>query len=188
MARATLAIDMVKCVDEMGGSFREKFGNDEIYLAAIGVGSDGTPIKVPFFQVGGNFDDGEVRRYSPAKNLVTLVANGNCSAVLLLAERQHGGMNDALDAAFAKAHETLAAAKAKGDLPGGATGTGAQDEGQWIRVLAELAKVLLPILIEESKDKVFPPQVIGSAPASAQVEFRGHDGVYRVGYHWDVAA
>lgn len=83
----------------MGGSFRERFGNDEIYLATIGADTSGTH-KQPFFEVYGNFDDGDVKRYSPPRPLVTVSAEGQ--AVLMLAERQLGGMNEALDTADKK--------------------------------------------------------------------------------------
>lgn len=63
MARIALSIPRVRCVDETGGSWAEKFGNDEIYLGAVlalinanksvSITTSGSKL------VGNNFDDGE---------------------------------------------------------------------------------------------------------------------------------
>jgi hypothetical protein len=63
MASIALRIPSVRCVDETGGSFAERFGNDEIYIGAVyviinanksfTVGSTGAKL------VGNNFDDNE---------------------------------------------------------------------------------------------------------------------------------
>ncbi|WP_157205912.1 hypothetical protein [Calidithermus timidus] len=63
MARIALSIPRVRCVDETGGSWAEKFGNDEIYLGAVlalinanksvAVTTSGSKL------VGNNFDSSE---------------------------------------------------------------------------------------------------------------------------------
>jgi hypothetical protein len=63
MASIALHIPRVRCVDETGGSFAERFGNDEIYIGAVfviinanksfTVGTTGAKL------VGNNFDDNE---------------------------------------------------------------------------------------------------------------------------------
>lgn len=103
MATATLAMDEVKCIDEMGGSFRERFGNDEIWILGIGVDSNANVHLIKPAEVFANFDDGDVKRFSPARALVSLPHSGQptdrCSAVLVLAEQQPmGGMDKVMHA------------------------------------------------------------------------------------------
>lgn len=67
MARIALSIPRVRCMDETGGSWAEKFGNDEIYLGAVlalinanksvAITTSGSKL------VGNNFDDGETVRW-----------------------------------------------------------------------------------------------------------------------------
>jgi hypothetical protein len=180
MSTATLCLDSVVCVDEIGNAIMEKFGNDEIYLAAIGVDSTGQAIKSPFFGVYSNFDDGEVKKYNPARRLVTLASDGPCHALLMLAEKQHGGMNQALDGAYEKTLEKLAAAKADGADPE------KNDEG-WTTVLIDVAKEVGAWLIKESKDKVFPVQQVSLQTNPGVSAFAGHDGKYRVSHHWEIS-
>ncbi len=68
MAEIALKIASVRCVDETGGRWAEKFGNDEIYIGAVyvlinanksfTVGTTGARL------VGNNFDDGETVRWN----------------------------------------------------------------------------------------------------------------------------
>lgn len=186
MAKATLFLDAVLCKDEMGGSWRERFGNDEIYIGAIGINGWGEAVKVPFSEVYAHFDDGDRKLYSPAKPLVSLdtsSAGGNCHVILLLAEKQHGGMNDALNLAFTQASVRLAKAKADGNGP---RSDANEEDSTWVTVLIECGKIAWHWLNKESKDKVMPAQVVGLAPNPGAVEFRGHDGIYGVRYHWGV--
>jgi len=176
MSASTLCLDSVVCVDEMGGSWREKFGNDEIYLGAIGIDSSGGAIKVPFFEVYANFDDGDIKRFNPPRALATLASDGVCRAILVLAERQHGGMSQALDSAYSEAVSKLAAAKADG-AGGDVAAAIAMEVGKW------LGKSLL----EESKDKVFPIQEVALQETPGVAEFTGHDGKYTVNFHWEAA-
>ena len=63
MPRIALRVPRVRCVDETGGSFAEKFGNDEIYLGAVFVQVNANKSFVVTTTgsklVGNNFDDGE---------------------------------------------------------------------------------------------------------------------------------
>lgn len=63
MARIALRVPRVRCVDETGGSFAERFGNDEIYLGVVYVlvnaNKSFTVTTTGSKLVGNNFDDGE---------------------------------------------------------------------------------------------------------------------------------
>jgi len=176
--QATLFVDSVLCRDEMGGSFREGLGNDEIYLGAIGIDATGAAIKVPFFEVYAHFDDGDVKTFSPPRSLATLgVTDGvppKCSAILLLAEMQHGGMNEDLSKAHSNAVSLMDEKKADGQDP------------TVPEVLTEVAKEVGKWLLAESKDKVFPPVPVSVDPNAGVAEFRGHQGIYALNYHWEV--
>lgn len=67
MARIALSIPKVRCVDETGGKWAEKFGNDEIYLGAvlvlINANKSVTVTTSGSKLVGNNFDDGETVRW-----------------------------------------------------------------------------------------------------------------------------
>src|SRR5262249_50921718 len=58
-----LYVPRVRCLDETGGSFRERFGNDEIYLGAVFVAISANKsfdVRVTGSKlVGANFDDKE---------------------------------------------------------------------------------------------------------------------------------
>jgi len=178
MPQATFFLEAVVCKDEMGGRIREKFGNDEIWMGAIGIDSAGRTIKVPFFEVYAHFDDGDVKTFSPAKQLVSLRADGSCRVMLFLADKQYGGMNDALDSAHAEAASTIARMKADGQDP---TSESSKED------LIAIAGEVLKILVKEARDKVFPAQVVGLSPNPGVVDFRGHDGHYAARYHWQLA-
>lgn len=73
-------ITKVICVDETGRPPFGELGNDEIYLSGIAVNAavvvvnaagepEGKTTKIPAFKVG-DFDDGEVKNYSPPKQFV----------------------------------------------------------------------------------------------------------------------
>ena len=63
MSRIALRVPRVRCVDETGGKFAEKFGNDEMYLGAVYVlinaNKSFTVTTTGAKLVGNNFDDGE---------------------------------------------------------------------------------------------------------------------------------
>lgn len=62
-----LRIHRVSCIDETGGKYREKIGNDEIYLGGFTVNDKGETINIPPFSVYPHFDDGDVKLYNPPK-------------------------------------------------------------------------------------------------------------------------
>ena len=69
---ATFRIRSVKCRDEMGGRFREKFGNDEIKCAVFSADLRGSTKNSGRIDIYDNFDDGDVKTFSSPREVVTL--------------------------------------------------------------------------------------------------------------------
>lgn len=69
---ATFRIRSVKCRDEMGGSVRERFGNDEIKCAVFSADLRGSTRNSGRINIYENFDDGEIKQFSPPLEVVTL--------------------------------------------------------------------------------------------------------------------
>ncbi|QLQ30464.1 MAG: hypothetical protein HZT40_01250 [Candidatus Thiothrix singaporensis] len=72
MATLNLNIHKVVCVDEIGGEWEEKFGNDEIYLGGVTISSSNIG-KVDPFEIYADFDDGEVQEYNPPRVFTHLI-------------------------------------------------------------------------------------------------------------------
>lgn len=90
---ATFRIRRVKCRDEMGGSFRERFGNDEIKGAVFSADLRGSTVNSGRFDIYPDFDDGDVKTFDPPKEVVTLDLAGKkdeveVSVSVLLIESQ----------------------------------------------------------------------------------------------------
>lgn len=91
----SLVLHQIKCIDETGGRYREKIGNDEIYLGGFTISEQGTIIKIPAFSVYPHFDDGDVKVYQPPKVFFTFPLNESNSwpktfiAGLVLIEADH---------------------------------------------------------------------------------------------------
>lgn len=69
---AIFRIRSVKCRDEMGGKYREKFGNDEIKCAVFSADLRGSTRNSGRIDIYDNFDDGDIKRFDPPKEVVTL--------------------------------------------------------------------------------------------------------------------
>lgn len=80
---ATFRIRSVKCRDEMGGSFREKFGNDEIRCAVFSADLRGSTKNSGRVHIYDDFDDGDIKTFNPPKEVVTLDLAGATSEVEL---------------------------------------------------------------------------------------------------------
>jgi hypothetical protein len=109
---ATFRIRSVKCRDEMGGSFREKFGNDEIRCAVFSADLRGSTKNSGRVHIYDDFDDGDVKTFNPPKEVVTLDLAGakgevelGFSVVLIESQLREGdGLKKAFDA-FVKLYE-----------------------------------------------------------------------------------
>lgn len=205
--QATFRIHSVKCVDETGGGFAEKFGDDEIFLGGFGIDANGEVAKVGGSEIGSSFDDGEVKNFGPPRRFVSLAlgrsGGGSVTAGLLLVEKDGGGMGAALDKLHAKVIEEMNKKK--------------QAEMARLKVASLVGQVIdwklvweqvKPLVIAFVKDKIisafkddpFPLQSVtitlgpsGTFPGGGKtsprqtVEFRGNDGIYRLTYDWELS-
>lgn len=93
-------IHSVKCQDETGGSFAERFGNDEIYLGGYGIAANGSTTQVAPRSVYGNFDDGDEFVFNPPRVFHSAPLGANYpqefGVGLVLVERDAGGMASAV--------------------------------------------------------------------------------------------
>ncbi|WP_156041847.1 hypothetical protein [Bradyrhizobium sp. URHD0069] len=80
---ATFRIQSVKCRDEMGGKYREKFGNDEIKCAVFSADLRGSTKNSGRINIYDNFDDGDVKTFNPPREVVTLDLAGATGEVEL---------------------------------------------------------------------------------------------------------
>jgi hypothetical protein len=80
---ATFRIRRVRCRDEMGGSIREKFGNDEIKCAVFSADLRGSTRNSGRINIYDDFDDGDVMNFNPPKEVVTLDLAGATGEVEL---------------------------------------------------------------------------------------------------------
>ncbi len=204
--KATFRIHSVKCVDETGGSFAEKFGNDEISLGGFGIDANGQVTKVGEFEVYADFDDNDVKNFAPPRRFVTLAlgggGSGSVTAGLLLVEKDGGGMSTALQNLYAKVVEEMNKKKQQEMARRGVSSlTGADID--W-KAIWEIVKPLVVAYVKDKiisafKDDPFPLQSVSitvrggtfgggmlTSPQST-VEFRGNDGIYRMTYDWELS-
>ncbi len=209
--KISLRIHSVKCVDETGGSFAERIGNDEIDLSGFGIDGSANTVQVSPFRVGSNFDDGETKKYFPPRTFVTLdlVANASfpksCSAGFLLAEIDSGDFGTKAKQVFLKVKEEMDKKKKeeedkKKKDKGVASLTGAEITIIWTIVKPIIFKFILDKIVGIANDDIFPPKdasiTIPSAnftwngsktSPAATIEFRGHSGIYLLTYDWELS-
>ncbi len=204
--KITLRIHSVKCLDETGGGFAERVGNDEIYLGGFGIDANGQTVKVPEAEVYAHFDDGDVMKFSPPRTFVSLNlgsgGGGTVTAGFLLVEKDLGGMNTAVGKLYDKVVEELtkkkqeeAARRRVPNLDGLSVDWGA------------IWGIIAPIVIGYVKEKLvgafsddpFPLLAVsvgvpsggnfGGSSISSQesVEIKGNDGLYRITYDWQLS-
>ena len=174
----TLFVPRVRCDDETTGSFRERFGNDEMYLGAVYVGvSADKSFDVRIVRtrsVGDNYDDKETVNWNEALfsfDLGDPALHPFPKAVLaslVLAEHDWGdGRNDFLETVATKFREkltdaaidavtkaTLAAAGVDAGGGGGAASAGPQpSDGIIVGALKDWAKDQIKEIIDEAITK-----------------------------------
>ena len=122
-----LKLARVKCLDETGGSNVERFGNDEIQMAGIGMDASGNTVRVDPFEVYAHFDDGETKTYAPERTIFTLDVPSvggfpkTCGACLLIAEKDNGGFAAVVQSAHVKIDEEIQRQKQSMVPSGGGT-------------------------------------------------------------------
>ena len=205
MNNITLRIHSVRCVDETGGSFQERFGNDEISLGGFGVDANLTPTKVAPFDVYANFDDRDTKNYSPPLSFVTLNLAGqsewpkSCGVGFLLFERDNGGRIGATDKVFAELSKKLEEEKAKQAANKGANLAAIP----WTVIAAEVWKYIGPWVKQTIRnaidDDMFPLRIVevtipspdfnwggSNTSSTSTVDFRDHSGIYELTYDWQL--
>lgn len=211
MNNITLRIHSVKCIDETGGSIAERVGNDEIDLSGFGVDPAANSIPVSKFRVYSHFDDGDVKNFSPPRNFVTMNLNNgtpfpkSCSVSFLLAEIDGGGFGSLLSSVFEKVKEELtskknAAIARKVDSGGSASLTGVELSALWVIVKPIVMAYIINKIASGISDDVFPPNDVSISIPSANflfpggliseqfpVDFRGHNGIYRMMCDWELS-
>lgn len=202
--KLSLRIHKVKCVDETGGAFAERVGNDEIYLGGFAViNQAGETIKIDPVSIYPDFDDGDVKVFSPAKlfhtiNLSAGEAYPRTYALgLVLVERDRGGMVEAVkkitDFFEAKLKEKLAQPRPAGLLP---VAVGVLLKQAIIIIAPTVLSYVRNTIVQAFADEIFTPKVAmielptkdftfpgGNSPDET-VEFRDHGGIYQLTYDW----
>jgi hypothetical protein len=208
--KLTFKIERVKCVDETNVEWP---GSDEIALAGISVDETGDTKKISEKKIGGGFDDGDQKSYNPDWNYhwfnvrEEMVANQwpkKYSITLLLAEKDHGGLSDALNQAWAKVKKAVKD-KISDAVAGALTGYLGPVIAKAIgEAVAWIVDVFVGWIISLFKDDIFPPVncwmnhagpyarwsingVWGSTRSpTLRAHFYGHGGHYFIDYHWQL--
>ncbi len=206
--KLSFKIERVKCIDETNPEWP---GSDEIAFGGISVDETGDTKKINERYVGGGFDDGDQKGYNPHLDYhwfnvrEEMVANQwpkQYAITLILAEKDHGGLNDALNSAWAhvKSHVKSMISKAvAGALTSYLGPVIAKAIGE---AVAWIVDVFVGWLISLFKDDIFPPvncfmnhagpyakfTIDGKwgSPRSRthRAHFYGHGGHYAIDYHW----
>jgi hypothetical protein len=204
-------ITQVKCDDETNPELGS-LSSDEIAIGGITVDETGDTEKVGEQSVGGGFDDGNVKNYSPHWQFTSFSLSESHPlpgskwpkayfVTLLLAEKDHGGFSSALQDGWVIVGNkvTEEVQKAVTDITietGPAISLALGKIAAW--AVNELVRYILRML----NDDLFPPYVAeltvpgfnytfpgGSKTGPLQTaHFIGHDGHYTVQYYWKLYA
>jgi hypothetical protein len=202
----SLKLVRVKCVDETGGRYVERVGNDEIWLAGFAVDGTGATHKLEPFEVYPHFDDRDVKEFSPPKTIFALKVPGggtfpkSCVATLLLAEKDSGDLTQLAQDAFDEATKDMEEMKDEMGM-----GEGEQPPPDFWDKVKDKAKewaygYIRGRIAAGLNDDVFPAQMATLTVTSddfrwgdgtklspeTTIEFRGHDGVYYLVYYWEI--
>lgn len=165
-------IHEVKCIDETNP---EWWGSDEISWGGATVDDKGVTSKISEKRVGGGFDDGDRKTYSPPEIIKTFSLDNDYSdlkefmVAMALAEEDSGGMSAFIEELYEaiKAEVGLilaalgaAAGAAIGASIGGSVGTAVGGPiGTIIGVVAgAILGALIGWLVSALQDDIFPPQ------------------------------
>lgn len=197
----SLQLVRVKCVDETGGRYVERIGNDEIWLAGFAVDATGSTHKLEPFEVYAHFDDGDVKEFRPPKTIFTLKVPGSgtfpksCVATFILAEKDSGDLTQLAQDAFDKATSDMEEMKDEMEVV---------DPDFWDKVKEKATEwaygYIKGRIAAGLNDDVFPAQIATLNVTSddfrwgdgtklspeTTVEFRAHDGVYYLVYYWEI--
>lgn len=205
-------IHEVKCIDETNPEWA---GGDEISWGGAAVDDKGVTSTIPERKVGGGFDDGDRKSYSPPELIKTFSLDGTYPKefmiAMTLAEKDSGGMSkfiaelyEAIKAEIGAILETLGAAAGAyiGAQIGGSVGTAIGGPlGTIIGVVAgAILGALIGWLVSALSDDIFPTQASslflytaadtfpggGLVSPPLQWHFRDHGGHYQITYDWEI--
>jgi len=205
-----LYITRVKCVDETNPEF---WGSDEIALAGVSVDETGDTKKIAERYIGGGFDDGDSKSYSPHWRYEGFsLREGNVwpkhySVSLILAEKDHGGLSDALNTVWVRVRDRVKAAIKKVVKKFIEVLLGSEIAKAISEAVAWIVDKLVGWIISAFKDDIFPPAIVKvSIPSFGarwnfangnwgsivsprrRAHFSGHGGRYYVEYYWKMYA
>ncbi|MCA1587012.1 MAG: hypothetical protein LC791_20330, partial [Acidobacteria bacterium] len=198
-------ITEVKCVDETNP---EWLGSDEIALAGVSVDENGDTLKIPEKYIGGGFDDGNSKSYSNWRYHWFSLREGNVwpktyVVTTILAEKDNGGLSNALNAVWEKVGPYVKK-KIADAVAGGLTPELGPIIAKIIgEAVAWVVNELVEWIIDAFKDDLFPPFIAKVTipsmsarwnypngtwgnPSSGlrKAHFYGHGGHYYVRYYW----
>lgn len=207
LKKLELRVHNVKCIDETGGWLAERAGDDEIKLGGTTVDATGNTKNVAAFMVRNDFDDGEQKVYSPAKQFTEFnLTEGNTFpksyfVTLVLAEVDMGGISEFLNKLLGIVKE-----KVKNALIAAGVSLGGVIGGPLGAAIGAMVGYVVDRVFESFKaiwdDDVFKPVTVSvNIPSAttlfpggrmdspeAMVNFSGHDGKYQLIYDWRVMA
>lgn len=210
--KLNLCLVQVRCVDETGGSWAEKFGDDEIYLGGFGIDSANNTNKINPFSVRSDFDDNETHRYNPPKVFASFDLGGNFTsprsfaAGFLMIEKDSGDMTKLINNLYTAVVDEIRKRRQQeeariANLPrAGGVALRTIPLGMiWSVVKPIVYAYVVNKLVGWFGDEVFPLQDVtttitgpdhtwngkNTSPVS-MVEFRGHGGHYQLSYIWEI--
>jgi hypothetical protein len=202
-------ITEVKCVDETNP---EWLGSDEIALAGVTVDETGDTHKIGERKIGGGFDDGDRRRYSPPWRYTNFnLREGKLwpkayVVTLIPAEKDQGGLSKVLNTIWQKVDDAVKKAIEKAVRDVLQAKLGPAIAAAIAKAAAWVVDKLVHWIIDAFKDDTFPPAVLstsipsygarwtingkwGSVRSSLRhAHFYGHGGHYRISYYWQMEA
>jgi hypothetical protein len=198
LQKLELRIHRVKCIDETGGWL--EIGSDEIRLGGTAVDETGDTHKIGDFGVM-NFDDGDVKTYSPPKSFTTFrLTEGNqfpkqYLVTLILAEQDQGGVSDFINNLLKKIKEEIAKRLAK--LIGQAYPPIEIFNEEIRKAIKWVLDNVIDYILRLWSDDIFRPVTVrtripsltarwnGNAQSPRRkVLFTGHKGKYELTYDW----
>ncbi|SNR66138.1 hypothetical protein [Blastococcus mobilis] len=177
--KLSLQFIRVACIDETNGLFGTEKGSDEISIGGALLDTDGRTNKVSPVDLGGSWDDGDVRDFKPPKSILGYSMRGgltfprNIFITLLLVERDGNGMQEIINKIVAKVAE-----EAKQSLTALLAGAVGAAVGGPVGALIGLAvgyavDKIIDKILHLWDDVAFIPKTIEALIPSRQSMFRG---------------
>lgn len=211
--RLGLYITEVRCVDETDGFLGSEAGDDEIIMGGLAIDGSGKTTKIDPFIVGSEFDDGDVKQYSPpGRKFCEFDATQgkdwpkSYAAVVSMAEEDMGGFAAGLTVAWTKASPVVEKKFKAAVADAAEEETGEALAQVFAEIMTWIVMNLVDWILDIFADDIFPPitayatlsspfefmyqNVPGSGWTNlawpGQLTFTGHGGKYTVNCHWKI--